>query len=143
MKKTGIAGIVVVSLVMGLMCGCATMGGGKSDEEQIMGVVESLKTAMNGQDIEGIMAVYSEDYRGRRDSGKERMREWLSRAIENDRLKEIEINLEEAVVTIDGDTATAGPISMTSQRGTREFSYNMKKEADGVWRIIGRQREED
>ena len=65
----------------------------------------------------------------------ERMREWVPRLAERD----VEIGIDDAEISIEGDTARLGPIAFESPRGMRRSALLVTKE-DGVWCITGRER---
>jgi ketosteroid isomerase-like protein len=142
-RKHRIVKVAVVCALATLACGCAMLGMGPTDEESVAGVIEGLKAATVAQDLDGIMAAYSDDYEGRRGEGKEEMRERTSRRIEEGRFGNAEIRLDEMQVTIDGDTAVAGPVEMETSRGPWRFYYDLTKDAKGQWGIVGRHREEE
>ena len=142
MRRDGIVKLTVVCVIATLMFGCALFGG-PTDEESITGQLETWKTSLESQDLDRIMAVYSTDYKGRRGAGKEELRERMERIIDGGYLLDREINLTEAVINVDGETAVAGPIEMTTSRGPWRFNFEFKKDADGQWRIVGRRRAEE
>ena len=55
-------------------------------------------------------------------------------------LEEIEMDISEAEIEIEGDKATVGPIRYSSDDFDIEMMRILKKESDGVWRIVGTER---
>lgn len=135
MSRLIVSVVLVGSLV--LVGGCATTGKGLSDEELIATMLAEWKTAFEAQDIDGMMAAYSEDYEGSRAESKEQVREFLGGAMDQGYLDDAEIILEDAETTIEGDTATVAPITLSGGPGSIDLQFNLKKEADKAWRIVG------
>jgi len=138
MKVSKHVALIMVVAVIGTSC---AMLGGKSDDELVCDVMTQWDAAMNAGDVDAVMALYSEDYEGMRGMGRDQMREMLERFLP--RMAEAEesvFDLSGAVPTVEGDTATFGPVTL--QMGERSFDmqYNLAKGADGVWRITGTDR---
>jgi ketosteroid isomerase-like protein len=141
--------IVMLAVLAVVIAGCAAMGG-KSDADLVCETMTQMDAAMSTGDVDAVMAFYSEDYeaRGREGTtmGKEDLREmyerWLPRMAERaaEEGSERRTDMSQAVPQVDGDTATFGPVIRQRGRGPRAMQYNLKKEADGVWRIVGRER---
>ena len=47
-----------------------------------------------------------------------------------------EYDLSAAKVTVDGDIATITPVTFASSKGSISHKHELKKEADGVWRVV-------
>ena len=134
---------IVCVVLMGslvLVTGCLTTGKGPSDEELIAAMLTEWKTAFHGQDLDGMMVVYSEDYLGSRGEDKEQLREFLVGAMDQGYLENAEINLEDADTTIEGDTATVAPVTLSGELGSIDLLIDLKKEADNAWRIVSGER---
>ena len=143
MKSMRTVGAVVVSLA--LVCvasGCATLRGGPSDEELLSELLTNYKAAMEQGDAEKLISLYSKNYATERggsfDEMASRLREFVPR------LKEFEVKVlvADAKIEIEGNTAKLGPVTWDSPRGSRSMALLAAKEADGVWRITGRERAE-
>ena len=143
MRKCGIVEVAVGCILATQVCGCATLFKGKSDEVLIRGVMGEWKAAMVSQDLEGIMAAYSEDYEGRRGSGKKELREFISRLIDEGRLSNYEIKMEEMAVSVDEETAAVGPVEFVGSQRPWRFHLELQKEEDNQWRIVRRPRDEE
>jgi len=135
MYRLKIGMMLTVSVLVTMVCGCAIFQTGPTDEELIESTIESMKTAMQAQDADQIMAVYSEDFVGER-GGKEELRQMIEYVVDEGYMDSIEIGTENAVAAIDGATAKYGPVDLSGDFGSMTFEYKLKKEADGVWRII-------
>ena len=126
--------VMTASVLVTMVCGCAMLGG-PSDEDLISGTIDEMTTAMQAHDVDQIMAGYSEDFEGER-GGKEELRQMMEYIIDEGYLDSIEIDTENAVAAVDGATATYGPVDLSGEFGSMTFEYVLRKEADGVWRIM-------
>ena len=126
--------VMTASVLVTMVCGCATLGG-PSDEDMVGGTVAEMKAGMQAQDVDQIMAVYSEDFEGER-GGKEELREMMEYILDEGYLDAIELDTENAVAAVDGPTATYGPVDLSGDFGSMTFEYKLQKDNDGVWRII-------
>ena len=139
MKSSVILNLSLFVLAPFLVCGCQTLGVGPSDEQLINTAMAEWKAAMAAKDLDKLMALFSEDYVSSRGSGKVAMRERMAGAIERGFLDDVEIKIEDAQITLEGNKATFGPVEITSDRGTFVLEYTLQKE-DGVWLIVGSKR---
>ena len=70
------------------------------------------------------------------------MRERMAGAIERGSLDNVEIKIQNAKLTLVGETATFGPVEITSDRGTLTIEYTLQREGD-KWLIISSKRQEN
>ena len=133
MGKSQIAVLLVASL-LALAAGC---GGGLSDEEQLTAALGQWKAAVEAQDLDKMIEPYSDDYEGESGEGKEGVREFLSGMMDEGALEDIDMDISEAEINIEGDKATVGPIYYSGNWGEVGMTRILKKEADGVWRVVG------
>jgi ketosteroid isomerase-like protein len=120
--------------------GCQTIVEGPSDEQLINTVMAEWKAAFEGKDLDRLMVLFSENYISSSGSSKVAMRESMAGAIERGSLDNIEIKIQNARLTLVGETATYGPVEITSDRGTLAIEYTLQKE-DGKWLIISSKRQ--
>ncbi len=138
MGKSQIAVLLVAGMLVAA-AGCE-MAGGLSDEAQLTAALGQWKAATEAQDIDKIMEPYSEDYEGGRGEGKEGVRQFLSGMIEEGAMEDIDMDISEAEINIEGDKATVGPIIYAGNWGEIEMKRILKKESDGVWRVVSAER---
>ena len=124
----------VVALI-GLSCGCAMFAGDGNDEECLRQLLATWEAALKAEDIDAVMAVYSEDYRGEGDSDKAFAREFLTSVKAQGALATVEIDTTKAEIVVDDRTAKVGPIEISTREGPRIFYLTLQKEDDGAWRI--------
>jgi len=137
MGRSVIRTVLTAALLAVLVCGCAIFGKGPTDEELIASRIEGMKAAFLAKDLDKIMDGYSEDYEGEMAGSKEEMRDFIAGAIDQGMLDDIEVDTSEAETKIDGDTATVEPVELSTAMGSLVVGYELKKEADGAWRVVG------
>ena len=110
---------------------------GATDEEQLTAALGQWKVATEAQDLDKMMEPYSDDYEGESGEGKEGVRQFLSGMIDEGVLEDVDMDISEAEINIEGDKATVGPIYYSGGWGEVGMIRILKKEADGVWRVVG------
>jgi len=133
MRRSDLLKVGVVALVV--VCGCAAFGKGPSDEELIGALVEKWKAAVIAQDIDAQMALLSEDFEGS-EGDKAETGEFMLQVKEMGYLEDAQVLLEEAELTIEGNTATVDPIEIETAMGVATVELTLTKEAAG-WTITG------
>lgn len=141
MKNTTVLITSALFILVIMSGGCATLGG-KSDEEMVMDVATEWKEAIVAQDIERIVACYSEDYEGGRGEDKAGMREFMENAIDGGMLDQMEISIEEVQVTVDGETASASNIELSWSEGGITLNFTLAKEGK-AWLLTGSEMSRD
>jgi ketosteroid isomerase-like protein len=108
--------------------------GAPNDEEQALWLLRDYEAAVAAYDSEAAMALLADDYRGWRNSGKESVAQMI------DRLKEqgsaLELDLTEAVVTVDGDSARVSEVGNRMGQWESRTTYLLSRTPDG-WKIRG------
>jgi len=127
---------IAIALAIAVVgAGCATLGG-PSDEELVADVMAQWETAMESGTADEIIALYSENYQGTRGYGRDEWKSMLERFLPRVRQQGVKMaDTSEMVISVEGDTATAGPITFGSGRRSMKMQLTLTKEADGVWRI--------
>jgi len=138
MNRSVILMLAVAMVAAVLIGGCRT---GPSDEELIGATMADWKAALVAEDLDKVMAGYSENYASERGDGKEEIRQFMGTVFEQGWMDTTKVIFEEAETAIEGDKATFGPVKFTSDRGTMAIDYTLKKE-DESWRIVSSKREE-
>ncbi len=126
---------ILVPAAILLLVGCASGGGGAaagpSDEELIQTLVDTAMTALAAKDIDTLVALYSDDFSS--DSGDKADTEaFLQGAAEQGFLDGLEIDQSGMAITVDGMTASAGPIALEGAFGAITLSFELEKR-DGSW----------
>ena len=141
MKKSVILNLVVLVFAV-VFCGCQTPVKGPSDKELINTTMTEWKAAFEARDLDRLMAVFSDNYISSTGGGKVAMRERMAGAIERGSLDNVEVKIQNAKLTLVGETATFGPVEITSDRGTLTIEYTLQREGD-KWLIISSKRQEN
>jgi len=123
--------LVVVALLLALGSGCAGLLG-PSDQDLVMDVVEQWHAGFNGRDGDALVEMLSEDYRDARGLTRDSFGDIMS---ELDSYGVGDVDISEVTVAVDGDSATAGPMSIEMEGRQNMFDMSLQKEEDGVWRI--------
>jgi ketosteroid isomerase-like protein len=134
------SGIFALAVVM--LCGCQILGLGPSDEELINATMAKWKAALIAHDVDKFMETYSENYLNTEGGDKNSIREYVAEVIQQGYLDNLDVNLEDAQITIEGDTATVAPVELNSDEGTYVLEYNKLKKENGVWLIISSKAQE-
>ena len=133
--------VAVLSVVAFMTAGCATTGnspsGSLSDDEQIAQLIAAWKTAVDARDVDGYLSLFSESYEDYDGMGKEALVEATPQHFEDGIFVYGQIIVDDAEITITGDTALVTGFVLEISDDTEEFGFALKKEKDGVWRIIG------
>jgi hypothetical protein len=139
MRKSTLLKVSAGVVVMVLVCGCAAIGKGPSDEELIGRLLETWKATGEAQDIDGQMALISENFEGEQ-GGKDELKEFMLEAKDMGYLEDMKINLDDVEVKIDGTTATAYPMIIETAMGEATIGLELTKEAGG-WMVTGMEME--
>ncbi len=139
MKRSVILNLNLFVLAAFLVCGCQTLGVGPPDEQLVNTTMAVWKAAMTAQDIDKLMAVYSENYVSSRGGGKDSIRVLMIRAFDEGFMDSVDVKIEDPQITIEDDKATFGPVEFVSDRGAFVLEYKLQKE-DGAWLIVSSKR---
>jgi ketosteroid isomerase-like protein len=134
------SGIFALAAVM--LCGCQILGLGPSDEELINATMAKWKAALIAHDVDKLMETYSENYLNTEGGDKNSVREYVAEVIQQGYLDNLDVNLEDAQITIEGNTATVAPVELNSDAGTYVLEYNKLKKENGAWLIVGSKAQE-
>ncbi|MCH7959854.1 MAG: nuclear transport factor 2 family protein [Candidatus Hydrogenedentes bacterium] len=125
----------VVALCVVAMVGCATGGGyGMSDEDTIRGIVQDAMDSLAAGDIDAMMVAYADDFESDQGGGIAETKEFLVGAKEQGFLDDIKYSLESLEITVDGDTAKAGPAELEGVFGALTLEFELTKR-DGQWLV--------
>ena len=139
MKESVIINLGVAVLIATLANGCQSAM--PSDEELIKGTMTNWKATLTARDLDRLMATYSDNYASARASGKDAVRQRMTRIFDQGWMDNVKVNLENAKTTIDRDKAEFGPVEFISDEGTFTSEYTLQKKY-GAWFIVGSKRQE-
>jgi hypothetical protein len=126
---------IAVSMMTVLVCGCALVGG-PTPADEILVTLAEYHTAEKAGDVEQMLVVISDDFSNSQGATKPMLRGFLNALAAQGVLQTVSVDLAKCEITVDGDSAILEPIVYTSSMGLASYSYKMRKEADGVWRLI-------
>lgn len=118
-----------------LAAGCASVFG-PSPSEEITATLEQFHAAERSGDLAQVLDTFSDDYSNSKGATKSLLRGFFEPLIDQGLLQTMTISVENTEVTVDGDTATAFPVSYSTAAGTITYTYEFAKEPDGAWRIV-------
>ena len=136
MKRTTIAISIAALVAAAVLGGCATSGKGMTDEELAAKLTEESIAAILAQDLDKLLTYYSDDFSHYEFGDKAGLKEFLEGAKDMGYLDDIEVSMEQATTTIEGDTATIYPVIIEGTFGSTEIEFTSKKEGD-TWKVIG------
>lgn len=137
-RKRVLCGLLVMLFAVGV-CGCAGLQRGPSDEELIQQTLAQWKAGMESQNIDVMMATISEEFVSDEGGSKADFREFLTRMIDEGTLSGAQMDIESAMIAIEGDMASVENIGLSGDRGSIVLDMDLKKEADGMWRTVALQ----
>jgi hypothetical protein len=128
---------LIAMLALVITAGCAT-GGGASDEELIDALLADYSAAAQAGDVDGIMALISDnfshsdwDYEA---ESKAELEEFVQASKDEGNFEDVEIDLADVEVEIEGTTAEAYPIYWTVPAGSVTMGLTLTKEG-GDWLV--------
>jgi hypothetical protein len=98
--------------------------------------MNTWKQAIITQDVDAIMANYSEDFNSESGESRGETRQMFQYLISAGMLDNIDINFDIAQLTITDDTAEFTPVEILSDMGEMTVDFTLKKEDENIWRII-------
>jgi ketosteroid isomerase-like protein len=98
--------------------------------------MNTWKQAIITQDVDAIMANYSEDFNSESGESRGETRQMFQYLISAGMLDNIDINFDIAQLTITDDTAEFTPVEILSDMGEMTVDFTLKKEDENTWRII-------
>ncbi len=140
MRAAQIAMVFAVSVIIATVFGCAAMTpSGPTPEEEARSALMAYQAAWEAQDMDKIMSAFSDDdYSNPSGMDKAAVRTFLEGLAAQGVLQTVKVNLEECEIIADGDSVTATPVIYDSPTATGKttYRYTLKKESDGIWRIV-------
>ncbi|MCJ7692882.1 MAG: nuclear transport factor 2 family protein [Sedimentisphaerales bacterium] len=123
-------GVVVV------VCGCGVLG--PTDAELVALRMGEWEVGLVERDVERMMENYSEDFVSSDGERKEAIEQIVRTAIAEGYLAGMEVDLEDAEVTVDGTKAEVYPVllDLPAVGEQMRYKYRLKKK-EGEWLIVG------
>lgn len=127
----------MMAMALVAMAGCASTGGGggASDADLIDAMVSEMLAALEAQDIEKMVANYSDDFESDQGGDRDATKEFLNAAKEGGLLDGIEVDQSSMKTTIEGDKASVGPVDLEGSFGAMTIEFDLEKR-DGAWLVV-------
>ena len=136
MKKVVVLSTIILGVASMVVTGCATTGKGLSDEEQIQAQMQEGIDAIMAKDYDAFGKYVSESFYSSVIGDRDDLLAYLKNADEMGFLDELEVDLSETVITVEGDKGTIDSIMASGSFGYQGLSFDGVKE-NGVWMITG------
>ena len=114
----------------------AKSAGAASAEREALAALRAYGAAMRAGDADGQLAFYSRDWRSETGRTMADVRESVRRQAELAVNQRKRLHLDDAKVTVKGDTATIDPVTLRSPTGGGTLRFVLKRDADGAWRCV-------
>jgi beta-fructofuranosidase len=124
-----------VSLLLALIVGVPSVLGGADPADEVLAALRGFAEAMEAGDAAGVLDFYSESW-ARDGLTKEDLREYYEGDFALGGFKEMELLLDLVEVVTYSDGAKVGPVTFKMPGQTVAYTYEMKKESDGKWRVV-------
>ncbi len=134
MSITKRAFLAVTSLALLASFGCSTMSG-PSPEDEIRAMLDEYHAAQQSGEIEAIVAHFSDSFSNSMGGTKAVLPMFFQTLVQQNIFTNMTYDMENTVITVDGETAVVDSVAYVSAMGTQKQVYKMAKEADGAWRI--------
>lgn len=125
------AGLGVLSVLAAACAGMTTA----TPEAQIMSTIGAWEAAAVAEDIDALMATYSDNFEHYEYGTKSTLRLFLSDLIAQGMLSGASVSLADMDVRIDGSTATAYPVDLEAAFGGATLEFVLREQASGAWLI--------
>ena len=109
---------------------------GPSDDELVAGVMEAWKAAVEAQDLDGLMACFSENFNSHDFLDKEGIHMVMKVMFEEGEFEKATVDLEGVETIIVGNTAIVSRVELALEGVGDSLVFALTKE-NGVWRITG------
>ena len=128
--------VLSLALVLVVAAGCATTSKGVSDEEQIAKQLQDGIENVKAKNFDAFEKTISDSFYAGVVGDKEDLLAYLENADGMGFLDDIEIDISEAEITIEGDKASVSPVYAEGSFGSLGLNFEGAKE-NGVWMITG------
>jgi hypothetical protein len=124
---------IALTTALLLTAGCATTKG-PTPEDQVAEAVQAWKSTFQNVDQKAADAIFSDNFKSNYWRNKYSIHTFLGSSEATENLPNADFITEEATTTIEGDTATVGPLYIKGHEDLFEVHLTFTKETD-AWRI--------
>ena len=107
-----------------------------SVEREVLAAMQAHVAARMSDDIDAVVNSYSDQWTDDKGFTKGTQKDWHIASAVGDAKLEITIDLRTVEILVDGDAATFSPVRTDTAKGRTSQKHQLRKEADGVWRIV-------
>lgn len=126
----------LVTLAVSLLFVGYTSAASPTMEEQVLAALEGFHVAERDGNLQGILDSYSEEFQDSQGSSKAMLAGFFDAIVSQGLLKDLVVDMDEMIIRVDGDKATAAPITYTSQLGSNTYAFTLRLEENSNWRFI-------
>lgn len=135
--------IVIASLMLTTTSTLATdeentMAKEQDSTEHIGKTLETLRSAIESHDLDTIVSLYSDDYADAQGNTGASIRGYFERLDAMGILKDAKVDLANLRIEVEGDSASAGPVTYRTAAGTAVYVYDLRAARGDRWLIAGR-----
>ena len=128
--------MMTTAIILVMVIGCATMSR-MTPREEVVAAITDFQASLKAQNVDKIMDIYSDDFTDFRGATKAIVRSMFESRATQGTLQDITLEgLENSEITVDDNSATVKPLIIATPQGKISYNCVLKKEADGVWRVI-------
>lgn len=106
----------------------------EGDAGDVMTVITTIMAALASQDIDAMVAPYSEDFTSDQGGGVAETKEFLVGAKDQGFLEDLEVSMSNIEISVDGDKASVENIELEGAFGALTLSFELAKR-DGTWLV--------
>ncbi|MBI2423350.1 MAG: penicillin acylase family protein [Candidatus Hydrogenedentes bacterium] len=106
-----------------------------SDPDLLQSVLTSMKTALEGKDVDGVVKLYADDFKSDQGGDKEATRTFLIDAKDQGYLEDLDVNIEDAEIEITGTDAVIENVELEGLFGVISMDMELEKRND-QWLIV-------
>ena len=107
-----------------------------SVEREVLAAMQAHVAARMSDDMDAVVDSYSDQWTDDKGFTKGTQKDWHIASAVGDAKLEITIDLRTVEILVDGDAATFSPVRTDTAKGRTSQKHQLRKEADGVWRIV-------
>lgn len=127
--------LVLLSAML-IVSNCAAKPIASAPEEEIVSALAAFHEAEREGDLDGILNAYAEDFVDAEGTSKAIVAEFFGVLISQGLLAGLVVDMAAMEIRVDGDSASAGPVTYHTGFGSNTYNYDLRRELDGEWRFV-------
>lgn len=118
------------------MCGCSSAAAAAGIEAEALAAMRTYGEAIEAGDVDALLDLYSEDWTDNHGATRDSLEDSYRWMRAKDGSGNTVVDSSAAEVATDGDIVTVAPVTLMTPKGSITYTHKLKKEADGVWRLV-------